>query len=195
MIMRRGGKETAVGYSGILWTSLHQLHQRGIQALLLAGCLLGFGLGQTIGVTYGPHAPHINRVSIERSAEAVVATSRAGGSLGNIIAPHQAASTSVHTAPAKAQPQLVSLATPQPQATSTPGDAHQHGKGHHKGQDGKHGKQGNGNGNGNDGNGNNGNGNNGNGPKTKDHNQGNQGSVNIQLDPSNGNQAGQTSGN
>ncbi len=176
-----------MGYLGILWTNLHQLHQRGIQALLLAGCLLGFGLGQTISVTYGPHAPHINRVSIERSAAAAVATSRAGGSLGNSIAP---VSAGVHTAPARVQPQtqLVPLATPAPQATSTPpstGDANQHGKGHHKGKDGNQGTQGDGNGNGND----------GNSSKTKGDHQNNQGGANDQPGQGNGSQPGQTSGN
>lgn len=170
-----------MGYLATTWSYVPQLHQRGIQALLLAGCLLGFGLGQTIGVTYGPHAPHINRASIERSAAAAVATSRAGGSIGNTIAPQQAASTGLHTAPAKAQPQsqIVPLATPtpQPQATNTP-DGKQHGKGHHKGHDGNHGNKGNGNGN------------DGNSPKMKDPQQGQQGGANDQQGQGKGNQQG-----
>jgi hypothetical protein len=77
-----------------------------------------------------------------------------------------------------------------PQATSTP-DAKQHGKGHHKGQDGNHDNKGNGNGN------------DGNSPKMKDPQQGHQGGANDQPGQGNGNQSGvaigvqsgQTSGN
>ena len=120
--LEANGEGNTVSYRAILW---FYLHQRGIQALLVGGCLLGFGLGQTLSINTGTHAQHTNMASSGRAA--AIARSQAGGGLGNNVAAQQAVRV-----PSNAQIQG------QPAATSAPskGEA-KHEKGQHKHKDGK----------------------------------------------------------
>lgn len=110
-----------------LWISLHK---RGIQAILLAGCVLGFGLGQTLGASYGPFADPSHRAPTGKVGTAVAA-SRAGADLGNDVAGQRGASATHTTVLA----QGVSATHMAAQAQTPSGKGHQantdgKGKGH-----------------------------------------------------------------
>lgn len=106
------------------------LHQRGIQALLVGGCVLGFGLGQTVNINTGTHAQQTNQTSSGRAA--VVAKSQAGGGLGDNVSGQQAVRV-----PSPVQTQ-VQPAPQQPKTSAADTNQGKHdAKGHHKHADGK----------------------------------------------------------
>lgn len=87
-----------------LWIGMHR---RGIQAILVAGCLLGFGLGQALGATYGPHADRAVHVP-SGGVGALVGANRATSGLGNTVGGQQGTG-------AQQQRPAASHATPTPQ--------------------------------------------------------------------------------
>lgn len=134
------------------------LRQRGIQATLLAGCIMSFGLGQVLGAAYGPHAYHVYHGQIGAAGKAgTSATARQVGGLGNNLAAQQSASTGSrarhHAAQSVTSGGAAPLATPVPQsqaagqsdapaipASTDKGHSKQDDKEHHEGTGGDEGK-------------------------------------------------------
>lgn len=144
-LFKSGGKEKAVRYLIGLTSSLRQ---RGIQAILLAGCILSFGLGQVLGADYGPHAYHAynGQIGIAGTAgkEGTAARARqVGGGLGNNLTAQQSANTGSHTrypAAQSATSQSMPLATPATLEPPGKGHSNQDDKEHQKGNGGGEGK-------------------------------------------------------
>lgn len=118
-------------YLTSLWINLHK---RGIQAMLLAGCLLGFGLGQTLGASYRPFADHAQHSATGRDGAAAV-TNQAGGGLGNSVAGQQVARATPTPAPHVAVQTLQNKGH-QANTANTDGSGGKKGDGRGRGHDG-----------------------------------------------------------
>lgn len=114
-----------------LWISLHK---RGIQAILLAGCLLGFGLGQTLAASGGLHADHADHAPLSQVGASGV-TSRTGGGLGNSVATQQGAGAT------KTVKQTQHATATQQAAHVSPSQDHQASKDGNKGKEGENGSK------------------------------------------------------
>ncbi|HEX8035713.1 MAG TPA: hypothetical protein VF510_17780 [Ktedonobacterales bacterium] len=122
-----------------LWISLHK---RGIQAILVAGCLLGFGFGQALGATYGPHANRAFHVPIG-GVGALVGANRASSGLGNAVGGQQGTGAQKqrpavsHATPA--QRTSSGTATQAPTTSSSAATQSSSSNGHQADKDGSHG--------------------------------------------------------